>query len=73
LTINENEIYYQIVKRSLLELLNSKDESIGQKLFVLNIFIENLNEFGNKCLMNIRSDCLNVFIKLSLEAIFELK
>lgn len=73
MTINENEIYYQIVKSSLFELLNSKDESIGQKLFVLNIFIENLNEFGNKCLMNIRSDCLNVFIKLSLEAILELK
>jgi hypothetical protein len=73
LTLNENEIYYQIVQNSLAELLNSKDVSIGQKLFVLNIYIENLNEFGIKCLMKIRSDCLNIFIKLSFEAISQLK
>ena len=70
---NENERYCEIVQNSLLNLLNNSNVSVGQKLFVLNIYIENLNDFGNKCLLKLRGDFLNIFIKWPLDIIVEFK
>lgn len=73
MTANECELYIEIVQKGLLDLLSNREVSIGQKIFVLNIYIENLSEFGTLCLVNIRGDCLNIFLKLSSDFLTELK
>jgi hypothetical protein len=47
LVANENGAYSGIAKKSLLDMLMNEHVSIGQKLFVVNIYMENLGEFGN--------------------------
>ena len=34
------------VKPVVLEFLNNKKSSLGQKLFILNVYLDNLEQFG---------------------------
>lgn len=38
----------KLLKNELFHFLSSKTNSIGQKLFILNVYLENLDQFGNK-------------------------
>ncbi len=54
-------------------MLNNNDILIGQKLYVLNIYIENLGDLGTNCLNEIREDFLNIFVKWFIELDEELR
>jgi hypothetical protein len=38
----------KLLKNELFHFLSSETNSIGQKLFILNVYLENLDQFGNK-------------------------
>ncbi len=43
-TIDEN--LNKLLKNELFHFLSSETNTIGQKLFILNVYLENLDQFG---------------------------
>ncbi|CAF0722657.1 unnamed protein product [Brachionus calyciflorus] len=61
------------IRKILTSFLNEINVSIGQKLFILNVYLENLDQFGLNCVLSMKLECLRYLTNWCTEHKDELK
>lgn len=61
------------IKSAFVNFIQNNSWSIGHKLFILNIYLENLNQFGLDCIAEAKMETLEFLSTICVQQINELK